>query len=209
MGSWVSQLGTAVPILDWRQDGTYYDGSMSDDVMTAFNLQGWENVLWFSPVYVPNQFALTRMGLYVSDDSASGNQFIRLGLYKDENGFPGEKVAESAPANIHNGGGSVIVPISASLSKGLYWRAFICGAAVGGISAKVAGYQVDHLAAGIGFGTPDMRNSVLGLENDDYVFASLVSLPSVIPSIASGQTYIYSVLLTSQNGLPSISLSSL
>jgi hypothetical protein len=194
-----------VPSMAWREDGTHYC-----TIQEPLNLplDGWHNTLWLSPRFVPNDFSLTDLGLNINANATQA-QTARFAIYADSNGFPGAKLAEAGPTSLITGDSILHIPMALEMTAGIYWVGFICGIpASAGTGAEVEGHMLNTLASGIGCSGGSVARYVMGLENDDFVYANLTEMPDTIPSFDDG-TYIFDTAPGGTSGMPSITMRSL
>lgn len=86
------------------------------------------NVLYGSPIYLPQAITLTVIGIEVTT-GAVGN--VRLGLYNDSAGRPGALKFDAGAVSTATPNGFKSIVISQALTSGLYWIAGVFDATPG------------------------------------------------------------------------------
>lgn len=85
----------------------------------ASNAGGWRGV---APFWVDREIHLTRIGITVTSGADTGRT-VRLGLYADSNGRPGEVVVDAGTVDASTTGYKELV-IDVTLTPGRYWAHF-------------------------------------------------------------------------------------
>jgi hypothetical protein len=82
-----------------------------------------EDVTYYSPFYVSNTSVTFDQISIRAGSNFSGFASVRLGIYADNNGKPGNLILDASTVSVVNAGTVYSATISQSLNQGMYWLA--------------------------------------------------------------------------------------
>jgi hypothetical protein len=129
-------------ILPLRSAAYYANGNYNATVTPV------TNTTYYHPFFVPNSVTLDRL-VFITGSTFSGTSTVRMGIYADNNGIPGNLILDAGTGSGTTINQTVQITISQSLSAGnIYWLAFNSQTAAGtntyyGVSnSSIAGLQI-------------------------------------------------------------------
>ncbi|NJO62540.1 MAG: hypothetical protein HC836_31230 [Richelia sp. RM2_1_2] len=167
----VSDAELSFSALVTANTGIFYDRFYStphDTYLDKTNISA--NVLYTIPVVLQANHTMNRIGIAVNN--AKSNQFIRLGLYKNNNGIPGELLIDSG-----------IVPTNTAANKELVINyattgTYIWATCVASSTISVVSFQDLDIGGMLGRTTVTKGEKISCL-TADYTFGPL---PEVFPT---------------------------
>lgn len=81
------------------------------------------NRLWFVPVYLHRAQAWDGVGVQVITGAVGGT--VRMGLYADNDGYPGDLIVDAGSVAASTNGVTITAAIDEDLGTGLYWPAAV------------------------------------------------------------------------------------
>lgn len=165
--------GLGTPVVPWKT-GRYYDTSQLW-AGTFGNVAAVANRFYATPVFVPNDVTVDRIGVYVTA-TAAGN--ARLGIYAmGTDGWPGALILDAGTVATNTGGAKEIT-ISQALSGGTwYYLAMVANA-----GASYYGWSTTTTVQP--YGQPTLSNTA-ATQPMFYTTFSYAALPNPYGSVAS------------------------
>jgi hypothetical protein len=137
----------------FRVAGRWYNNSLFTPAGASFTNQ---TAIRYVPIIIDQDVTITRMGVNVTAAAPAGST-CRVGIYTNNAATcsPSTLVVDSGTLDIASGGAKPSGTLSAVLTKGLYWFAYVSNASSGSITAIGSNFVIDVKGqaniGGIGF----------------------------------------------------------
>lgn len=142
------------------------------------------NRLWAAPMWTPSHNVLVdQMAIRVTAAGAGSNLNARFGIYRDRNGLPGERLADSGPVDVSTVGPKIVTLASPLLLDSPMWL----------VSLYQSGNTTQPTVVGVSVAAVQAFGGVLGV-------ATFNNTPTSASGLCAGaqvDSYLY------ENGLPS------
>lgn len=178
---WNTFNGKVSSVWQYRKSGRWYTPTTNS--ITMGSTPNLLNSIRYFPVLIERDITITQMGINVASIAATGNT-CRIGIYSNDSSTnkPLNRLVDSGTLALDSVGAKPVVGLSVSLTKGLYWFAYVSNASTGNISSIANLNLIDVI------GTSTLNTGPVNQYAQSFTYAALPASAGTLTEITIVQS---------------------
>lgn len=178
---WNTFNGKVSSVWQYRKSGRWY--TQTTNSIAIGSTPNLLNSIRYFPVLIERDITITQMGINVASIAATGNT-CRIGIYSNDSSTnkPLNRLVDSGTLALDSVGAKPVVGLSVSLTKGLYWFAYVSNASTGNISSIANLNLIDVI------GTSTLNTGPVNQYAQSFTYAALPASAGTLTEITVVQS---------------------